>query len=672
MLQNDSVTRVPAVLQQAWGNKLRIWPRSGWKLLQLPAHWQIRSRSDRLLWLFLLASVWLLTTPYSGIWHDGNLYALQALHRLNPQNFAKELFFAYGSQDDFTLFSLPYAFLIRHIGLWTASLMLFCLCQILWLGGIIRLFRLLLPEVSAYICVLFLAVTRHHYGGFSVFSYAEGFLTARLPAEAIALWALSLAAERRHIAAAVTACGSILMHPLIGIWALLPALQQTMRRRHDLCFLAAGASLITALILSGVGPQSLVARFDAAWLWLLHDGQLPYLFLDTWSTQNIQQTLFSVIAITLAAFLAPSCRRGFWQNLLILTITAFALAYILGSLAHNVLATQLQPWRILWVIQSLQWAALASSLPMHRRFLLPGLLAAALILSFLSGHQAGAAWPGYGLLAVFGGIPFLIRKNQLWTAVARLHYFRHVRLAGMGIVSLLLIFLTWHWLGRIHVYLFDTSVIKGLVFFNILPPALAIGLLCSRFSGPHRFRILLLGTGVLCMELGFLFGDGRRPLELREMACANTPACANQAAQLIPPGTLVYWEDEDGFSGAQSSWFYANTATYLSGFQSSSRAFSRQLALEDERRRRLVNDLPPRLAAADEQDHLFHMDAGFAHADQHDVKKPLNQMGIVRLCHDPKLDKVVASTRYPQFQPAAINVFQAQYVYTCPVVRNAG
>jgi hypothetical protein len=669
MPKNYSVARVSAILQAALGYILRICHLPGWRFFQQPDHWQIRNRSDRFLWLFLLASVWLLTTPYSGIWHDGNLYALQALQHLNPHNYAKELFFEYGSQDDFTLFSLPYACLIRHFGLWTASLMLFCLCQILWLGGVIRLFRLLLPEVSAYICVLFLAVTRHHYGGFSVFSYAEGFLTARLPAEAIALWALSLVAERRHIAATVTACSSILIHPLIGIWALLPALLETIRRHHGLCVLAAGASLITTLILSGIGPQGFVARFDAAWLWLLHDGQLPYLFIDTWSTKNIQQTLFSVIAITLAAFLGPACRRAFWQNLLLLAIPAFVLAYILGSLAHNILATQLQPWRILWVMQSLQWAALASCLPMHRRFLLPGLLAAALILSCLSGKQTGSLWLGYGLLAMFGGTLFLSRRKQFHRRLLNLG---HLRLAGIGAVTLLLIFLTWHWLSRIHVYLFDTSVIKGLVFFNILPPALAIGLLCSRFLGPRGFRLLLLGTGVLCMELGFLFGDGRRPLELREMACADTPGCANQAAQLIPPGTLVYWEDEDGFSGAQSSWFYANTATYLSGFQSSSRAFGRQLALEDERRRRLINDLPPRLERPLTQELPFHMDAGFAQADQHDVKKPLNQMGIVRLCHDPKLDEVVANTCHPQFHPAAINVFQAQYVYTCSVVRNAG
>jgi hypothetical protein len=672
MPQNNSVARMPAVLQIAWGNLLRICHRSGWKLLQQPAHWFIRSRLDQSLWLFLLASVWLLTTPYSGIWHDGNLYALQALHHINPYNYAKELFFEYGSQDDFTLFSLPYAFLIRHFGLWAASLMLFCLCQILWLGGVIRLFRLLLPEVSAYICVLFLAVTRHHYGGFSVFSYAEGFLTARLPAEAIALWALSLVAERRHIAATITACSSILIHPLIGIWALLPALLHSVRKCHGLCALLTGAGLLTGLILSGIGPQSLVARFDAAWLWLLHDGQLPYLFIDTWSTKNIQQTLFSVIAITLAAFLGPARRRAFWQTLLLLAIPAFALAYILGSLAHNVLATQLQPWRILWVVQSLQWAALASSLPMHRRYLLPGLLAAALILSYLSGSQTDSSWPGYGLLAVFGSLPFFFRRKQLHSVPAKLLRCRHLRLAGIGIGTLLLIILAWRWLGRIHVYLFDTSVIKGLVFFNILPPTLAIGLLCCRFLGQRGFRLLLLGTGVLCMELGFLFGDGRRPLELREMACANTPQCANQAARLIPQGTLVYWEDEDGFSGAQSSWFYANTATYLSGFQSSSRAFGRQLALEDERRRRLINDLPPRLDRPLTQEHPFHMDAGFAQADQHDTKKPLNQMGIVRLCHDPKLDEIVANTRYPQFHPAQINVFQAQYVYTCSVVRNAG
>lgn len=651
---------VPAILLQL---SLRGWSLVSRLAFRAPD--EILERRERLSWLFLLASAWVLTTPYSGVWHDGNLYALQALHHLQATNYAKELFFAYGSQDDFTLFSLPYAFLIRHLGLGSASALLFCLCQALWLCGAIRLFRCLLPEKAAYLCILFLAATRHHYGGFSVFSYAESFVTARLAAEAIALWALAAAVEHRSVQALVLTACSLLMHPLIGIWVLLPTLLLTMRLRHAAILMAAGSGLLPLLMFVNIGPEKFVARFDAAWLWLLHDGQVPYLFLDTWTHKDIQQTLFATGSVALAALCSPPQIRHFWQRLVLLAIPAFTLTWALGSLLHSVLITQLQPWRILWVLQVLQWPALASCLTTQRERTLAVFFLAALVLSYISSRQDSEDWMGYLLLALAPGLPIILWNRQ---AGGQSDVQLRLRMACRICLIALTAGLVWHWLGRLHAYLFDTSVVKGFVFFNVLPPALAISLACGGLLTPRIRRTMLLVCAVIGMELGLLFFDARRPLEMQEMACTGAPDCRNAVRPLIPQGSMVYWEDDDGFSGAQSSWFFAETATYVSGFQSSSRAFSRQLALEDERRRRVINGLPPRQDAPSSKD-AFAMDAAFARVDQHDIKRSLDLDGLRRVCQDPALDYIVASAHYAQYRPTQLQSFRTQYIYACPVVR---
>jgi hypothetical protein len=52
-----------------------------------------------------LSAIWLLTHRYHGIHHDALFYAVQALAHAAPARFEHDLFFAFGSQDDYTLFT---------------------------------------------------------------------------------------------------------------------------------------------------------------------------------------------------------------------------------------------------------------------------------------------------------------------------------------------------------------------------------------------------------------------------------------------------------------------------------------------------------------------------------------------------------------------------------------
>ena len=67
-------------------------------------------------WL-ALAGLWAFTHPWSGIHHDGILYAAQAMLHHLPEVFRGDLFFAYGSQDDYTVFGRAYGVAVDAFGL---------------------------------------------------------------------------------------------------------------------------------------------------------------------------------------------------------------------------------------------------------------------------------------------------------------------------------------------------------------------------------------------------------------------------------------------------------------------------------------------------------------------------------------------------------------------------
>src|SRR6516225_361745 len=55
--------------------------------------------------LVVLLCVNAFSFPYAGITHDARLYSVQVLNRVEDGSYSDDLFFRYGSQDDYSLFS---------------------------------------------------------------------------------------------------------------------------------------------------------------------------------------------------------------------------------------------------------------------------------------------------------------------------------------------------------------------------------------------------------------------------------------------------------------------------------------------------------------------------------------------------------------------------------------
>ena len=77
-------------------------------------------------------SLWLVTGRYWGLEHDAQIYAAQALAKLNPDILSDDLFLRFQSQDDYTLFPYLSAAAIRWLGLDYGAAMLVAVLTLGW------------------------------------------------------------------------------------------------------------------------------------------------------------------------------------------------------------------------------------------------------------------------------------------------------------------------------------------------------------------------------------------------------------------------------------------------------------------------------------------------------------------------------------------------------------
>src|SRR5262245_51531068 len=99
------------------------------------------SRTTILCLALLIATLWMATRPYLGVVHDSRFYTVEALNELIPGRFADDLYFRYGSQGQFTLFTRMYKPFIAAFGVADGNLILTIIAQCLWLSGLFYLAR---------------------------------------------------------------------------------------------------------------------------------------------------------------------------------------------------------------------------------------------------------------------------------------------------------------------------------------------------------------------------------------------------------------------------------------------------------------------------------------------------------------------------------------------------
>ncbi len=300
----------------------------------------------------MIAALWLIARPYRGVRHDGILYLGQTLGHLMPHTIGQDLFLAFGSQDRYSVFSVVMAPLVRTLGVATSQLGVLFLCTVAFVFGCWQLTIDLPSRFLRWCALLSLVALAHTYsGGGGSFGFAEPFLSARSAAEAFSVLALALFLRGGVAWAMLPLLAAAAMHALIALPVLATVwIALCLQDRRWL------AALVVPLVAAmagafGVAPfNGLWHSFDPLW-WAGVSVVNRNVFVWTTGVQDWSTAAFDLLVLYLAFRLLVGTELArLIKAVAICTALMTALWPLGADLLHNVLLTQLQVWRVYWLV----------------------------------------------------------------------------------------------------------------------------------------------------------------------------------------------------------------------------------------------------------------------------------------------------------------------------------
>ena len=522
--------------------------------------------------LFLvLAAVLLLSHPYTGIRHDGILYAGDALARIEQGEFHDDLYFLYGSQGRFTFLPAFYGFLIASFGLGNGTMVGLLLAFALYLAATTYVVVWLAPERLRVYCVMAVVLGWTLYGGQRVFGYSEPFLTARSFAEPAVLFAIGLLLRRRTGYALVALAAGFLMHPLIAACgALIFWLYAAQTDRRWLWLAPLGLCGLAVLGAAAVGPFSDVfARYDDLWLALVKDAN-SHAFVSRWSTEDFGVVVFALVCLWFAyRFTERADYRRFIVAVTITGVGSTIVSLLLVDVVLNPFFGKLQIWRSLWMMQWLAIAGLAPVLQaLWHRDAHGRVSASFLVIGWMASFSLVAA--PVGLLAV--AIELARRRIVISRGTVRI-------VVGVAIATALVIVV------QHEAKTFKLGLAMGVSTFaivahattlNVLLLAGAVGFVYGRRRMGRLAPVIALLGFATSLYLWDQRADWTRKLESHPLETHIWPG-------LIDPQSKVYWHRD-----MIAPWILLGHANYYALQQGSGAVFSRDMIVELDKRRKIA------------------------------------------------------------------------------------
>lgn len=516
----------------------------------------------------LIFALWALQHPYPGIYHDSQLYTIQALARVLPMELANDVFLRHGSQDKYTFFGPLYAMAIRMVGTGPAAAILTFVSQAVFAIALLLLARRVLPSRLAWLGVGLVCVIPFTYGARKVFFVMEDFITPRLLAEALVIAGLAGLFVGRYRLAMLAAVFAALVHPIVAVTGLALAVFLdvfTNRQRTVTIGLGIAVALALLAMLAARGSQLV---FDEEWWNMIHDG-LPYLFPLEWRKADWARVVL-VVAVLFAGMrrLPAANAQSLCRAALIVTVGGMLLSIVGSDLSRVVLVTQMQPWRVLWLASVI---ALLLSPHIVLQLWNGGVLArsalAAILAAFLMADERFAL-PAAGCAAVL-----VLVSDRVSTERADL------RMVLYGMYALLALAVVINLVSGTIVARarFDQSIVpgwmlalRGVCGTGLLP---AIALCVGGWMIMQGRRAVMAGTASASAAMALLFATTLWPQwAYTPFSSANHAAFAGWRAR-IPPGTEVVW-----FEFPTASWVLLERPNYISQQQTASAVFSREAA----------------------------------------------------------------------------------------------
>lgn len=548
----------------------------------------------------LVLALWLVARPYAGLRHDGILYLGQALLHLRPEVMSADLFFAFGSQDRFTVFSRLLAWMYTVWDVPLVQVGVLAACQILLLWAAWHLLRPL-PGLERWLGLCALAVVSHQYGGHGIFAFAERFVTARSLAEPLVLLALWALVSRRRLVALALVLAAALVHPLVAIGGLAVGWCWLVAGNRRWAWALALVAVPLALGAAGVAPfDQLLSRYDDAW-WAKLTLASGHLLIRTWHHTDYWSIALDFGALALAArWIGAPLRR-----LAIAVIAAGAalllVSLLAGDLGRNALLTQLQLWRVLWIAHLLAIAALPA-LVLHawRQADLGRVLALVLASTAVAVYSR---WPaGWAFLLMSGGALVLMQRPQAASAGLR----RLLLAASWLLVAGLTLAVLASNLDQVTAANRNAMHPQYALLLATVP-SLALPFAGAVLRWREKGHAATVAAAALLSALlayGAMHWD-RRPLMVRVVE--NGLHADHPFRDRMPPGAQVYWWKQPA-----AAWVLLQRPSWWSADQSAGLPFNRATGFESERRRNI-------LGALDMQEQVCRMTAQLNGGDGEDL-----------------------------------------------------
>jgi hypothetical protein len=531
------------------------------------------SASDRIFtaaMVMLIAALWIATRPYYGLIHDARFYMVEALHRLEPTRFADDLYFRFGSQDQYTIFSHVYAPLVAALGVANAAIVATLAGQALFLAGLLAFAHTALrPSRIAWLGAAGAIALPANYLIFV--RYGEAFATPRLFAEALSLFALAALIRGRIAGAMILLVLSAALHPLETLPALMLALVYLALERPLWWLVVIGGILAgIGLAFLGIQPFAHLRVFlDPEWLSVVATRNSQN-FVSAWGWFDGLRVLGTVSLASVAFRLAEGGERRLLFAALIVALGGIAVSFIGGDVLHDVFIAEIQPWRALWLLTLIaNLFALASLLRLRERRAQIGFAADAFALALVLLFAAHFVPPLSIAVAPLTIVVALVAIWQLGPLPARrLAAIACLPVAALAVVAALLFvyetgingfFQLWPELLRPGVYALGVT----LAVLAVLAEALGD-------PGDGARRALPLLTAALV--LAALFGWDARPAWTRFAESPGPPP--SSLTELLPANGEIYWE-----GGLEASWFRLRRADYFSCDHGTESLFFRDVAL---------------------------------------------------------------------------------------------
>ena len=602
------------------------------KVLSVPRGAKVLSASpslaQRFAWSALVLSCFILARPYLGINNDAIQYTAQALARLNPEIYRNDIYFRWGSQDQYTVFSPLFAFMVGHLGIGAAHLAVVIASLVAFLAASFALVRTLLPEGLRAFAMVLIALSAGHYGPLRMFRMAEAFVSPRPIAEAGTLLALLLLYRGRRFAALALlgACG--LLHPLVGIagmlyWWIYMALDGGDRR-----VLLALVLLPCVAALAGMQPfAQLFTFFDAEWFERIYQWHRQ-LFISQWNAQDWSRVAFDLAALCMAVRLCSGKLRTVFQAAVLTALVAVGLTFLAGDVLHDTLMTNVQPWRALWLVH---WFALGAASLVASRLWPEGdagrLVAGLLLFAFATRGLQTSLGASLLAVAVFAGRANLVVAPRMV----------NVLVAGLCVGALA------SWISADHALFASPLFPVGLAevpMLRVLSRPFPILVAAAAFYW-FTLRRDAIRTAVLASAALLVFAIcawDQRPAFARYVD-SSTPG-QHPFSRIVAPGEQIWWYGEslDGGGSVLMSWILMERASFQSYFQHVGQHFNRETTMELHRRDELV--LPFTF-----QDSLCSL---MQSMNPGEAKCQADFEAVQQLCRDaPELDYLSVETDYP-------------------------